>query len=160
MNDVRQALLSAALEELAEHGGAGISLRAVARRAGVSHAAPKHHFGDRAGLLTAIAVDGFRRLAAAPAGLHALGRAYFTFGTQNPALFDLMFRGSELHGDDDDLLAAQAETMADLRRLADDDVVLVAWAFVHGLVVLQRDGALTAAGGDADRLLAAFGSLT
>ena len=61
-SDVATALLREARHELAEHGAGGVSLRAVARRAGVSHAAPKHHFGDRAGLLTAVAVDGFERL--------------------------------------------------------------------------------------------------
>jgi len=115
----------AARAELAEHGHAAISLRAVARRAGVSHAAPKHHFGDRAGLLTAVATDGFRALAealervvpasdrsGAPAGgpgraLADLGRAYVEFGLADPALFDLMFRPVELRPQDPALRAAQ-----------------------------------------------------
>src|SRR6202042_2870874 len=60
---VREALLAAARAELVEHGRAAITLRAVARRAGLSHASPKYHFGDRSGLLTAIATEGFHALA-------------------------------------------------------------------------------------------------
>jgi AcrR family transcriptional regulator len=129
----REALLKAARAELVEHGNAAISLRAVARRAGVSHAAPKFHFGDRAGLLTAVATEGFQALAAAlrqavqhqgdhtPDGpesepsdaqrLAALGRAYVDFGLADPALFDLMHRPSELHPGDPGLSRAQRESM-------------------------------------------------
>jgi AcrR family transcriptional regulator len=129
----REALLEAARAELVEHGNAAISLRAVARRAGVSHAAPKFHFGDRAGLLTAVATEGFQALAGAlrqavqhrgdnatpgpgaePSDaerLAALGRAYVDFGLAHPALFDLMHRPSELHPGDPGLSEAQRESM-------------------------------------------------
>ncbi|NBO21074.1 MAG: TetR/AcrR family transcriptional regulator, partial [Rhodobacteraceae bacterium] len=60
--DLATALIAAAHQELSEQGAAGFSLRRVARRAGVSHAAPAHHFGDAAGLLAALAAQGFRRL--------------------------------------------------------------------------------------------------
>src|SRR6187549_1461323 len=66
--NLRRELVDAALEELAEHGPQDLSLRALARRAGVSHAAPTHHFGDKAGLLTAIAVEGYELLAESLAG--------------------------------------------------------------------------------------------
>ena len=170
--DVRRALLDAAADELTDHGAAGTSLRAIARRAGVSHAAPKHHFGDRAGLLTAVAADGFRRLAAtqraaAPGGLHALGVSYVDFGTSHPALFELMFASSELRPDDPDLLAAHEESLQPLREAAGggtgaaggQDTVVMAWVFAHGLVVLQRAGALGAAGGEPAHLLATFSRL-
>ncbi|SCX54180.1 transcriptional regulator, TetR family [Klenkia marina] len=156
--DVRAALLTAAQEELNEHGHAGISLRAVARRAGVSHAAPKHHFGDRAGLLTAVATEGFRRLTTALDGVRAtdpvdrlttLGRAYVDFGLAHLALFDLMFRTVELDPADRDLRRAQEASIAPLGlaaaglRTGDPAMLTVlAWALVHGLVVLTRDGAL------------------
>ena len=164
--DGRQALLAAARAELVEHGHAAISLRAVARRAGVSHAAPKYHFADRASLLTAVAADGFRSLTAAlsPAtSLAELGRAYVDFGLANGALFDLMFRPSELHPDDPDLKGAQQQTFARLSSVvvglghpdplpgadvgSPPAVALTSWAFVHGLVVLARDGAMAAATG-------------
>jgi len=173
---VRTALLDAAREELALTGSGAISLRAIARRAGVSHAAPKHHFGDRAGLLTALAVQGFRQLLVAletasgtaagssDGGLAVLGRAYLDTGLSDPALFELMFRPELLHRDDPDLRAAQQATF-DLLSGALAGVAhprpgpasanpaetsLVAWAFVHGLLVLVRDGALQAATDDSD----------
>lgn len=178
---VRDALLLAAREELAVTGTSGISLRAIARRAGVSHAAPKHHFGDRAGLLTALAVEGFERLLAAleragssesgapDRGLAALGRAYVDAGMSDPRLFELMFRPELLHPDDPDLRAAQKATFDLLGSAVANsvqprpgssgadpgDVSLVAWAFVHGVVVLVRDGALQAVSDESDAELLA-----
>ena len=167
---VRDGLLRAAVDELVEHGSAGISLRAVARRAGVSHAAPKHHFGDRAGLLTAVATQGFHDLTTAlhqasagrPADeLSALGLAYVDFGLAHPALFDLMFRTVELDEADAGLQQAQADAIAPLARAADvvgsaaaappATLTVLAWALVHGLVVLVRDGALQDPGQPGDR---------
>jgi AcrR family transcriptional regulator len=163
---VREALLAAARAELVEHGRAAISLRAVARRAGLSHAAPKYHFGDRSGLLTAIATEGFHALARHLSGVHeseaqqrlaALGRAYIDFGLSYPALFELMFTPDELRTTDPELVAAQHQAIGSLTtavsRLAGIDatapgtpkLALISWALVHGLVVLTRDGALQAA---------------
>src|ERR1700730_15662206 len=62
--DLRHALIDSALEAIVEQGAANVRLRDVARRAGVSHAAPAHRFGDKAGLLTAVAAQGFELLAA------------------------------------------------------------------------------------------------
>jgi AcrR family transcriptional regulator len=163
---VREALLAAARAELVEHGRAAISLRAVARRAGLSHASPKYHFGDRSGLLTAIATEGFRALAHHLSRVHesdaqqqlaALGQAYIDFGLSRRALFELMFTPSELHGTDAEFIAAQQQAIGALTtavgRLAGIDatpsgtpkLALISWALVHGLVVLARDGALQAA---------------
>jgi AcrR family transcriptional regulator len=163
---VREDLLAAARAELVEHGRAAISLRAVARRAGLSHASPKYHFGDRSGLLTAIATEGFHALADHLSGVHesdaqhqlaALGRAYIDFGLSHRALFELMFTPSELHVADAELVAAQQQAIGALTtavsRLAGIDptpagtpkLALISWALVHGLVVLARDGALQAA---------------
>src|SRR5215831_15253503 len=61
--DLRAALLQAAVGAIAEEGAAGMSLREVARRAGVSHTAAAYHFRDKRGLLTAVAADGYRMLA-------------------------------------------------------------------------------------------------
>jgi len=73
--DLPRVLLDTATQAILEVGPAAVSLRDLARRAGVSHAAPAYHFGDKAGLLTAVAVDGFERLAA------ALREAYQTTGS-------------------------------------------------------------------------------
>jgi AcrR family transcriptional regulator len=167
---VGDALLAAARLELVEHGRAAISLRAVARRADVSHAAPKYHFRDRAGLLTAIAAEGFNALNRALAQvsesapqqrLAALGRAYADFGLAHPALFDLMFTPSELHPSDPTLARAQREAIGTLnaavgrlvRRDAESSgaspLTLISWTFIHGLVMLARDGALQTAAGTA-----------
>ena len=165
--DAREALLAAARAELVEHGRAAISLRAVARRAGLSHASPKYHFGDRSGLLTAIATEGFYALARDLSQVHeadarqhlaALGHAYIDFGLSRRALFELMFTPSELHADDPQLMAAQQQAIGALTtavsRLAGIDttppsrtpkLALISWALAHGLVVLARDGALQAA---------------
>jgi AcrR family transcriptional regulator len=164
---VREDLLAAARAELVEHGRAAISLRAVARRAGLSHASPKYHFGDRSGLLTAIAAEGFDALGRHLSEVHesnarrqlaALGRAYIDFGLANPALFELMFAPSELHTDDPELVAAQQRAIGSLTAAVSEligldattpdnppDLALISWALVHGLVVLARDGALQSA---------------
>lgn len=104
---LREALLEAAERILTEQGIQGLTLRAAAREAGVSHAAPKNHFGDLQGLLSELAAIGFRRLAAAmstaadgqtepTARKYAIGRAYIDFARASPALFLLMFRGERL----------------------------------------------------------------
>lgn len=165
---MREALLAAARTELVEHGRSAISLRAVARRAGVSHAAPKYHFRDRAGLLTAIATEGFQALTVALSQvsesdsqqrLAALGRAYIDFGLANRALFELMFQPDELHPADEALTQAQREAIGTLsaavsRMAASHEapsgtpaLALISWALAHGLAVLARDGALQAAAG-------------
>lgn len=167
----RDRLVAAARAELAERGLTGVSLRGIARRAEVSHAAPKYFFGDRAGLLTAIAAQGFTELterlrtvggAGAP-DLGDLGRAYVHFGLEHPALFALMFRPEELHPEDPGLQRAQAESIGVLASatttidVAGDQpdgvpplMALVSWAFAHGLVALVRDGALQDLGGGQD----------
>jgi AcrR family transcriptional regulator len=101
--DLRAALITAAETTLAESGVEDFSLRQVAKRVGVSHSAPAHHFGDAQGLLCALAAEGFRRFratmlarqAAAPADpmaqLVASGLGYLDFAETSPALFTLMF---------------------------------------------------------------------
>ena len=105
---LRAALLEAAETVLNGDGIGALTLRAVSREAGVSHAAPKHHFGDLTGLLTALAAAGFDRMrerlegevAAAghdrDARLKALGRGYIEFARGRPGVFQLMFRSERL----------------------------------------------------------------
>jgi AcrR family transcriptional regulator len=122
--DLRAALIAAAEEELAENGVDGFTLRGCARRAGVSHAAPAHHFKDVRALFTALATIGLRRLAdvteafgrEAPAGTAdhfvAIGRGYVTFAVENPAYFRLIFRAGLLDRDNADFQAAGAAAFA------------------------------------------------
>lgn len=109
--DLRRALLEALEQIVAERGVEGVSLRETARRAGVSHSAPAHHFGDLDGMLNAMAAEGFEELgsamaeaitavgaegdAPAPDYLRALGTAYLHFATDHPAHYDVMFRRSK-----------------------------------------------------------------
>jgi AcrR family transcriptional regulator len=113
--DLRAALIAAAEAELIEKGVDAFSLRGAAKRAGVSHAAPAHHFKDTMALLDALAAAGFARLtatmkeeqAAAGAGnkaqLVAVGIGYVRFALDNPELLQLMFGTSRRKGDDPDL---------------------------------------------------------
>src|ERR1043165_1094435 len=104
--DLRRALIQAGLKLLGEHGVAGLSLRAAAQLAGVSHAAPYRHFRDKDALVAAIAEEGFRLLtkrmreeieAAAtsdlPARLRASAWGYVSFAIENPGYFRTIFGG-------------------------------------------------------------------
>lgn len=105
--DLRQALLQAGESVLREHGPGKFTLRECARRAGVSHSAPKHHFGDVRGLLTELAAGGFERLTAllqsqltTATNLNeefaATTRGYLQFAKENPEHFRVMFRSDLL----------------------------------------------------------------
>jgi AcrR family transcriptional regulator len=114
--DLRRALLAAAEEAITEHGVATLSMRDLARRAGVSHTAPTHHFTDKAGLLTAFAIEGFDQLAKALAtsrlasnSIVEMGVTYIRFAVTRRAMFEVMFRTDLYHRDDPDLLAARAK---------------------------------------------------
>lgn len=159
--DLRQALLAAAEAELGEKGLEGFTLRGVARRAGVSHAAPAHHFKDTSAMLTALAVvaaerltdslEKHRDLAAKGARdrIVASGVGYIAFALENPALFKLLF-GSERPDSDDPLLVEQAARafhiltadIAELRGaepMAEEEGTLdtaALWAAVHGIASL------------------------
>ena len=118
--DLRATLLAAAERSLRQHGAAQLSLRELAREAGVSHAAPRRHFADRQALLDALAEAGFARLdanlrtALTGAGeqfgprLHALAAAYLRFATEDAALLELMFAGKHREGPDRLVAAADA----------------------------------------------------
>ena len=113
--DLRAALIAAAEAELIGKGVDAFSLRGAARRAGVSHAAPAHHFKDAMALLDALAAAGFARLTAtmkeeqAAAGadrkaqLVAAGVGYVRFALDNPELLQLMFGTSRRKSDDPEL---------------------------------------------------------
>jgi AcrR family transcriptional regulator len=164
-----EALLEAAAKLIADQGVANLSLREVARRAGVSHGAPAHHFTDKAGVLTALAAQGFSLFTAALcaardaaggdalARLAATGRAYVRFAVEHRAHFEVMFRPELLRREDPALHAAQAAAYAVLGGaigaaqaagyVADGDVEVLAvraWSEAHGLAVLWLSGNLRA----------------
>lgn len=152
--DLRRALIEAALGAVVDDGAANVRLRDVARRAGVSHAAPAHHFGDKAGLLTAIAVDGFDLLAAAlndayeqKASFLEVGVAYVRFAVDRRAHFEVMFRPELYRAADQALVGPKAAAAAALYGplgdvTGDDDALdpqtpfIALWSLVHGLATL------------------------
>src|SRR6266540_3768815 len=130
---LRRAVLYAALDVLATDGVEALRLRDLARRIGVSHAAPAHHFGDRAGLLTAIAAEGFELLADALQGhedLLDMGVAYVRFATERRAHFEVMFRPDLYRTDDPDLQRARERAGAALRAGTRGDRIagVAAWS--------------------------------
>lgn len=154
--DLRQALLAAAVELIADNGVHKLSLRECARRIGVSHAAPYRHFADKEALLAAIAADGFRRLsevgeqamdgAGAPLDrLRAYGEAYVRFALDEPVHYRVMFTGmiegqhEELQREGDRAFGLLAGVAAELGGDAPLVDAVTAWSLVHGLAMLMLD---------------------
>ena len=152
--DLRPALLRAAVETITEAGAAAMSLREVARRAGVTHAAAAYHFGDKAGLFTAIAAEGYRELgealreaAEARRGFLEMGVAYVRFAVSHRAHFEVMYRPELYHPDDPEVSRARAGTAALLYGTATPDAGqlaagVAAWSLVHGIATLWLNGSL------------------
>jgi AcrR family transcriptional regulator len=166
----RERLIRTAIDAVAEQGLEGLSLRNIARRAGVSHGAPLRHFASLADLSSEVAAHGFRALseaieksaaALAPgvgplARLRAGSRAYVECAVANPALFALMFRPELLDSDNAnyrrDGLTAFERVVVQVRAAQDagwhpqrDTRVLASaiWAALHGLATLWAQGALS-----------------
>jgi AcrR family transcriptional regulator len=170
--DLRRALVQAGLKLLSEHGVAGLSLRAAAELAGVSHAAPYRHFRDKNALVAAIAEEGFKLLTRsmqveieacssreAFSRLRAAGHGYVSFALAHPAYFRTIF-AERVWPDKNDplknaLVAASRESFGVLRGLIDeglrngdlragdpDQISLAAWSMIHGLSLLIIDGQL------------------
>ncbi|QKW12098.1 TetR/AcrR family transcriptional regulator [Verrucosispora sp. NA02020] len=179
--DLPRALLAAAEEAIRESGPAALSLRDLARRAGVSHAAPAHHFGDRAGLFTALAVQGFDLLAEALEStggeLLDLGVAYVDFAVRHRAHFEVMFHPDLYRSDAAEVRAARNRAGAALHAgvtalpAASTDAgdgrgdgrggvhgplgdALAAWSIVHGFATLWLADALPPGVGDDPREVA------
>ena len=147
--DLRNALLDAARAILEEESLAELSLRAVARRAGVSHAAPYRHFPNHEALLAELAIEGFSELrseiAAAAARPNAesdrvadLGAAYMRFVARRPALTRLMFGPQLPNRDAFPALGKAADAVGEEigNALHDSALGLAVWASVHGLAML------------------------
>lgn len=169
--DLRRALIQAALELAAEENDWNFSLREVARRAGVSHNAPYNHFPHKRDLLDAAAAAGHEllrseliaavaKIADPRAALAKMGSAYVSFGTENPALYRLMFSvapsGTDWRAEEvlASWVAGRAVLENILRRGARIGIfdpglarktelqaaALYTWAVVHGLTMLAMDG--------------------
>lgn len=168
--DLKATILGQAAVMVAEHGVDAISLRALARAAGVSHAAPAHHFTDRRGLFTALAAEGFDLLADALADARAdfigAARAYVRFALGHPGHYAVMWDRQLYDGTDSRARAAEERAGAELRRgvatLTDakakadpDGAARAAWALVHGFSTLWLNDAVDTTGdpiADVERL--------
>jgi AcrR family transcriptional regulator len=168
---LHEALLKAAETVLERDGLAGLTLRAVAREAGVSHAAPTHHFGDLTGLVSELAAIGFRQYNAAMAAAGASGttrlekgmasaKAYVAYAQAHPGMYGLMFRTVKrldysrpsLHEAAEAAFAGLAGSIAASRQeeiskesLSLDQAAAIArnWSLVHGFTMLLLDGRLS-----------------
>ena len=182
---LRDALLQAAERLLERDGVPGLTLRAVAREAGVSHAAPTHHFGDLTGLVSELAAIGYRRFGAAMAAAAtasltdhgASARAYVGFARAHPGMYGLMFRTERLDMTRPSLRDAANASFAGFtgaigafrgEQISTEKLTLdqagamtLAWSMVHGFTTLLLDGRLgnilarLPEGADADALLEA-----
>lgn len=166
--DLHEALLKAAEQVLERDGLSGLTLRAVAREAGVSHAAPTHHFGDLTGLLSELAAIGFRQFGAAMAAASATtppergmasAKAYVAYAQAHPGMYGLMFRSERLDYSRPSLHEASEASFAGLARgvgasrreqiskesLSLDQAAAIAhaWSLVHGFTMLLLDGRLS-----------------
>ena len=166
---LRDALLQAAERVLERDGLAGLTLRAVAREAGVSHAAPTHHFGDLTGLVSELAAIGFRQFNMAmaesctaetpyPARGMARAKAYVAYAQAHPGMYGLMFRTerldysrSSLHEAAEASFAGLAQAIAASRQeqieqgkltLEQAAAIARSWSLVHGFTMLLLDGRL------------------
>jgi AcrR family transcriptional regulator len=171
-DDVRAGILEASMALMNEGGLGALSMREVARRAGVSHQAPYHYFTDRGAILAVLAGEGFDKLydyMVSAIGLarnnrsdknRAMGEAYVRFALNNPEVFRLMFRCEmvdlmnypEAKEKADRCFQLVAETLgapigAD-KTSADLVPVIAAWSTAHGLATLMLEGKLGEAFGD------------
>jgi AcrR family transcriptional regulator len=167
---LHDALLKAAEQVLERDGIAGLTLRAVAREAGVSHAAPTHHFGDLTGLVSELAAIGFRQFNATMAAASATGplpfdkalgraRAYVRYAQAHPGMYGLMFRTERLDMSRPSLQEAAHVSFAGLAgaigasrhehiseealSLEQGAAIARAWSMVHGFTMLLLDDRLS-----------------
>ena len=167
--DLRNALITAGLAILEEEGVAALSLRSVARRANVSHAAPYRHFDDKTALLAAIAIQGFQMLSVTQQQAIAtfpddplqqlieIGVQYVTFGKAHPAHLALMFSNLLASGSSEALGQEAGQTFTTLQDTIERaqnaglitegpprDIAVSVWAMIHGFAMLTKEGLLHA----------------
>lgn len=172
---LREVVLEAALREIEAVGTGRMSMREIARRAGVSHAAPAHHFGDKAGIFTAIATQGYNllrneteRVTRGSDALLRCGLAYVSFALTHPAHFEVMFRPEIYRSDDAELAQARDSSFQVLYSAVEkglgpgraDEVLptsIAAWSSVHGFATLWLNGNLQPKLGEERDAIDAFG---
>ena len=158
--DVRQQILDASLELLKTEGLQGLSMREVARRAGVSHQAPYHHFPEREAILAELARDGFSTLLeymksakgeTQDSLMISMGTAYIRFAMEHPEQFRLMFRSEMCDLERYPTAHAAAEATFGLlvdtvtkgageQEPMDTARIMACWSMAHGLATLLLDG--------------------
>jgi AcrR family transcriptional regulator len=177
--DLRRALLDATLVLVAQKGPEGFTLRAAAKLANVSDAAPYHHFADKEALLASVAEEGFRKLheqlesaardiASPPERARAMGVAYVSFAATKPSHFRVMVsRTLHHHVRHPELARAAADAFQlvrdtllesvserELSRVPAEQLIYASWALVHGLAFLAIDGHLGPIGSNSAKLCA------
>lgn len=153
--DLRNGLLEAARAILEEESLSALTLRAVARRAGVSHAAPYRHFPNHEALLVELSIEGFDELREAiaesakapgsePDKIANIGSAYMRFVAQRPALARLMFGGQLPNRDQFPALGLKADAIGQEigAALHDEGLGLAVWGAVHGLAMLVLENVI------------------
>jgi AcrR family transcriptional regulator len=165
--NLRRALLEEAAKAIQEGGVGDLSLRDLARRAGVSHGAPARHFSDKAALLTALATDALERFQAALLGgmaeagdsaldrHRAIGMGYVRFAVEHPAYFRLMTSRRDFFEADAEFDAAYKRLFETIREATvaaqqegwatgsdPDDLLLLSWSVVHGFAMLWVEGGI------------------
>lgn len=164
--DLKKALVEAGLEIVEEKGLAGLSLRALAAKTGVSHTAPKNHFGSKKGLMTEIAAEGFRRFASEmrsgldgassrPDRLKAAMEGYVRFAKAHPELFRMMFSPEHCDFKDEAVQVTARDSYDVLRGISEGldwdkadasdgqwRTEIMLWSFAHGYATLLISGQL------------------
>lgn len=164
-DDLRSRLLVAASDLLARDGIEAVTIRAVARRCGVSHGAPRRWFPTRANLLATLAAAGFTTLGdelaqalteGGRAGIESAGRSYVTYALEHPALFELMFRHDLLEGSGENLrqvslpvfqeFAAAVQLARRPKSASAEAIATGLWAQLHGIATLESRRSLDVLG--------------
>ncbi|MCZ4060877.1 TetR/AcrR family transcriptional regulator [Pantoea sp. LMR881] len=162
---------------LLRDGIAGLGLRAIAREAGVSHTAPRHHFGDLSNLLSELTKTGYRTLKQTLLSAvsevvdpvqrrKTLAKTYITWAYENPQMFGLMFRNEIIDAKNPGLIQAMRETMAVLSGSLEREEtaerpaqslsqqkamrIVINWSLIHGMATLLIDNRLTALANNAE----------
>jgi AcrR family transcriptional regulator len=172
--DLKRTIMDAALEMTAESGLASLSLREIARRIGVTTAAPYHHFKDRQSLLVELAIEGYAALrdamkqardsaGSAEGEVEAAAAAYLNFGRRHRALYSIMFsgelvphpRGAEMMAVANESLDLVRKSITESTKLRDResaDAAFCAWSLLHGILMLDQNRVLQEASAEQERL--------